>query len=413
MRLLSSLLLVILSLPCLAKPIEITDIHLWEQTQRSIRLVFDVTGPVTHNIFTLSAPHRLVIDFKNALLKKHLSTLSEEHAFLKNIRSAARNEHDLRVVFDLKLPVRSKSFLLRPSGNEGHRLVIDLDSSKGSTNRLFPFQTKQHSKQPITPSLQPTTHAVAPVPKPSPVTHTRYGRDVIIAIDAGHGGIDPGAVGQQGTTEKEVVLAIAQELARLLNQERGMHPVLIRSGDYFLKLRRRIELAREYQADLFISIHADAYPEEETASGASVYMLSHSGASSEAAHWLAEKENAADLLGGVSLSDKDKLLASVLLDLSQTSTLAASAHAANALLKALSKGIGRNHQSRVQRAGFVVLRSPDIPSILIETTFISNPKEEQKLNNSRYRYQVAKAILEGIRHYFEEHAPVDTLLARR
>lgn len=419
MRLLTALLLCGMVINCLATPIKILNMRLWEQTQHSSRLVFDLSAAATHHIFTLKNPHRVVIDFKETQPNTPLATIPHPHPFLKKIRSAPRNQHDLRVVLDLKTKVSTKSFLLQPSGIHGHRLVVDMNTAAQPQK----VAEKKTRPQPMSESLSYINqnyqsalpaHPLIDLSQPADFKKPKTsGRDVIIAIDAGHGGIDPGASGQQGSLEKDVVLAIAQDLAGLITQEQGMHAVLTRSGDYFLKLRRRIELARYYQADLLISIHADAYPEDERARGASVYILSRSGASSEAAKWLAEKENSADLLGGVRLSDKDDLLASVLLDLSQTSTLAASAHLGNELLTTLKQRVGTIHQSRLQRAGFMVLRSPDIPSVLIETTFISNPQEEQKLNQTGYRHQVARAILEGIRGYFAEFAPADTLLARR
>ncbi|MCP4699581.1 MAG: hypothetical protein GY862_22440 [Gammaproteobacteria bacterium] len=237
------------------------------------------------------------------------------------------------------------------------------------------------------------------------------GRNIIVAIDAGHGGVDPGASGRYGTREKTVALAIARDLAALVKNARGMESVLIRDGDYFLSLRERIKLARNYQADLFISIHADAL-RDTSSEGASVYMLSQSGASSEAARWLAERENRADLLGGVSLNDKDDVLASVLLNLSQYGTLEASAYLGDKILRALGD-VGSIHYRSVQQAAFMVLRSPDIPSILVETAFISNPREEKKLSDPSYRRRIAAAILQGTRAYFIKYAPRGTWLARQ
>jgi len=235
-------------------------------------------------------------------------------------------------------------------------------------------------------------------------------RDVVIAIDAGHGGEDPGAKGRGGTYEKTVVLGIARKLAAMVKKETGMRPVLIRNGDYYLGLRKRMKKAREKRADVFISIHADAFRDPRV-NGASVYTLSQRGASSEAARWLAEQENSADLVGGVKLEDKDDLLASVLLDLSQTATLQASHQLAKNVFGRLKK-IGKTHKRRVQQAGFVVLKSPDIPSVLVETAYISNPSEERKLRSSKHQEKIAKAIMSGIRDYFRLHAPPGTMLAK-
>ena len=235
-------------------------------------------------------------------------------------------------------------------------------------------------------------------------------RDLVIAIDAGHGGEDPGARGRKGTREKDVVLEIARRLAALIEKEPGMRPVMIRDGDYYIGLRKRIEKARSQRADLFISIHADAF-RDSRARGSSVYVLSQRGASSEMARWLAARENAADLVGGVSLDDKDDLLAEVLLDLAQTATLEASVEVADNVLQEM-KRLGKVHKKQVQHAGFVVLKSPDIPSLLVETAFISNPSEEQRLRNSRHQQQVAQAILAGVRNYFASNPPPGTLMAK-
>ncbi|MDM8569001.1 N-acetylmuramoyl-L-alanine amidase [Thiotrichales bacterium HSG1] len=362
--------------------------------QESNRIVFDITAPVSYNIFSLSKPHRLVIDLRNTRLTKKKLQVPTEHAFVKNIRSAFRNTNDLRVVLDLKKSVRTKSFLLKPDKTAGNRLVIEINSRTASKT----FKPKPIKK-------------IKTNPKSLLFQHKVEKRDLVIAIDAGHGGIDSGAVGIGGTYEKSITLAIAKQLASLVSAQNGMRPVLIRNGDYFLKLKKRIKLAREYSADLFVSIHADAYPNDSNVGGSSVYMLSHRGATSEAATWLAKRENSADLIAGVSLTDKDELLAQVLFDLSQTKTLEASALVAQKVLNSL-KLLHKNHSNRVQKAGFLVLRSPDIPSILVETGFISNSKEEQKLNNPRYRQSLAEAIFRGIRGYLASHDS-STLLVRR
>jgi N-acetylmuramoyl-L-alanine amidase len=233
-------------------------------------------------------------------------------------------------------------------------------------------------------------------------------RDIIVAVDAGHGGEDPGAHGPKGTQEKKVVLAIAKKLAALIDRQPGMKAVMVRKGDYYIKLRKRMQIARAAKADLFVSIHADAVKNSK-AKGASVFTLSRRGASSEAARWLAKHENAADLVGGVSLDELEDTLASVLLDLSQTATKKASRDVGSMVLQNF-KTIGYLHKNTVQKAGFMVLKSPDIPSILVETAFISNPREERKLRSSKHQQQMAQAIFKGVLSYFKEYAPADTLM---
>jgi N-acetylmuramoyl-L-alanine amidase len=368
MRLVISLLLLIFSVSSLASPVKLLDMQVLQPSKYNMRLVFKFNSTVTHKVFTLRSPNRLVIDLTNTQLINNLHNTN--HVFIKNIRSAARNSKDLRVVLDLTMRVRSKSFF------KGYNLIIDLNK----------WGTK--SRDIIT-----TEYYQAPA---------KAKREFVIAIDAGHGGKDPGATGWNGTQEKKVVLAIAKELARLVAKEAGMRPVMIRNGDYFVKLHKRLDLARQHKADLFVSIHADAYPDDHKVQGSSVFMLSQKGASSEAARWLAEKENAVDLIGGVNLHDKDNLLAEVLLNLSQAGTLKASANLGESVLKRLSK-VGKVHSSQLQRANFVVLRSPDIASILVETAFLSNPSEERKINSPYYRRRIATAIMLGIREYFAKN----------
>jgi len=378
-------ILLLLATGVVAAPVQVQNLRMWQAPDET-RLVFDVSRPVQHNVFTLSSPARVVIDLSHASLPKALSQPKPDDDVLAEIRSAVRPNGDLRVVLDLKRPVRPKSFLLRPNRQYGHRLVLDLLKENASAVRQEPVR---HGTAYAAPRL----------------------RDVVIAVDPGHGGEDPGATGARGAKEKHVVLAIARELERLIKREPGMRPVLVRKGDYYLRLRKRIEIARAHKADLFVSIHADAFRDPKVR-GASVYALSQNGASSEAARWLAERENSADLIGGVSLDDKDDLLASVLLDLSQTATIEASVEAGDQVLRGLKK-VGRVHKRHIQQAGFVVLKSPDIPSILVETAFISNPTDEKRLRSARHQRKMARAILEGIRSYFQSYAPPGTLLAAR
>ena len=378
----SIILLVLIAATGQAAPVAVQNLRMWQAPDET-RLVFDIAAPVEHTVFTLTSPDRVVIDLKNASLSRPLAQPTVEDKVLAEIRSAVRPNGDLRVVLDLKTRVRPKSFLLRPNRSYGHRLVLDLRKGDG---RVLPR-------------------------KASAWQGRGKLRDVVVAIDAGHGGEDPGATGRRGTREKDVVLAIARELERQMMREPGMRPVMVRTGDYYIRLRKRIEIARAERADLFVSIHADAFRDRRVR-GSSVYALSQNGATSEAARWLAERENSADLIGGVSLDDKDDLLASVLLDLSQTATIEASLDIGDEVLEGL-KRLGKTHKPRVQQAGFAVLKSPDIPSILVETAFISNPQEEKRLRDPRHQRRLATAILKGVRAYFRTHAPPGTFLAAR
>ncbi len=353
------------------------------------RLVFDVSLPAPHQVFLLKNPARLVVDFTNAKLLRSLAQPPLNHAVFSRVRSAARNKKDLRVVVDLKTSVSPKSFLLKPDKSYGNRLVVDLFTKKYKANKSV---SKKYSNK-----------------KVAVKTIISKAKKIIIAIDAGHGGEDPGASGARGTHEKKVVLQIAKKVAALINKQRGMKAVLVRKGDYYINLRKRMEIARAAKADLFVSIHADAFKSSKV-QGASVFTLSNSGASSEAARWLAENENAADLVGGLKLADKDDMLASVLMDLSQTATKEASRKVAGKILNNL-KSIGHIHKPDVQKAGFMVLKSPDIPSILIETAFISNPGEERKLNSAAHQRKLARAISRGIVSYFKQYAPANTSFA--
>ena len=378
-------LLVLLLLPVWAEAASTTEIQglrLWNAPDHT-RLVFDLSSTVEYRLFTLEKPHRLVIDFNATSLRKKLGNLPSGSRHVSKVRYAAQPGNRFRVVLDLQLPVRPRSFLLRPSGEYGHRLVIDLYDRNGQV-------------QPVTTTGKKKS-ASAP-------------RDIVVAIDPGHGGEDPGARGKRlRAREKDVTLAIARKLKRLIDAEPGMRAILTRKGDYYVGLRKRMQIARRHHADLFVSIHADAFRNSK-ARGASVFVLSRRGASSEAARWLAAKENASDLVGGVSLDDKDDILASVLLDLAQTGTLAASMRAATLVHREMGK-IGKLHGDRIQNAGFVVLKSPDIPSMLVETGFISNPTEERNLTSGRHQQKIAKAIFRGIRRYFQLEPPPGTRLA--
>jgi N-acetylmuramoyl-L-alanine amidase len=362
-------------------------VRLWAAPDHT-RVVFDTSGPVTHDIFTLENPARLVIDVPAA--KVAAPALTASGGLVAGIRTAQNTPETLRIVLDLKQSAKPRSFSLSPNEQYGHRLVVDLyETSAGSA-------TAKTARPKLTSDIAGQSTQL---------------RDLVIAIDAGHGGEDPGAIGRRKTREKDVVLDIARRLAALVEKEPGMRPVMIREGDYYIGLRQRIEKARQHKADLFISIHADAF-RDHRARGSSVYVLSQRGASSEMARVLAASENAADLVGGVSLDDKDDLLREVLLDLSQTATREASFGVADNMLGEL-KRMGKTHKSSVQQAGFVVLKSPDIPSLLVETAFISNPAEENKLRDKRHQQKLAHAMLRGIRDYFANHPPPGTRIARQ
>ncbi|MCK5720541.1 MAG: N-acetylmuramoyl-L-alanine amidase [Thiomargarita sp.] len=369
--------------------IYLSDIHIFESSPQKMRIIFELDSQlVTHNIFTLDSPQRLVVDLANTKLHGKKIPFPNQRSIIRAIRTAPYHKNDLRIVFDLTTSIRTQSFLLEPNEMNGHRLIIDIQILKSTSNNWWDLSGESNRTAVTSPIITATQQNIT-------------ANSIIIAIDAGHGGIDSGATGINGTKEKYIVLSIAKNLATLVNKAPNMRAVLIRNGDYYIKLRKRIELAREYKANLFISIHADAFPDNHKVHGSSVYMLSKHGATSEMARWLAKKENAADLIGGISLNDKDELLAQVLLDLSISGTLETSAYLAKSVLKSLKKTLAV-HTSQLQRANFIVLSSPDIPSILVETGFLSNPYEEQKLNLPKYRLQIAKAIFAGITEYIAQ-----------
>ncbi len=354
----------------------------WDDGEK-LRLVFELSGPAKYQIFSLKAPERLVVDLTDTGILTSLDELSVGSRVVSAIRSGAQSA-GTRIVLDLKQPARVESFLLGPAGSEGHRLVVDL-----------------HGNAPV-------THRVA---EQQPADN-RSLRDVVVVIDAGHGGKDPGALGSQGEQEKVVALAIARLLAQKLNRQRGFKAQLVRNQDVFVPLRKRVEVARRHNADIFISVHADAAP-RKSASGASVFALSENGATSTTARWMAERENSADLLGArdlLSLKNKDPVLAGVLLDMSLTSTITTSLDLGKTILDDVGKVAGV-HQKRVEQAGFAVLKSPDIPSILVETGFISNPADCRKLCDPLHQKRVAEAICNGVQKHFAARPPVGTFLA--
>ncbi|WP_220272126.1 N-acetylmuramoyl-L-alanine amidase [Ectopseudomonas mendocina] len=382
---------------------DVRSVRLWRAPDNT-RLVFDLSGPVQHSVFTLAAPDRIVIDVTGAKLATSLDQLSLANTPITGVRSAQRSAEELRVVIDLSAPVSPKSFTLAPNQQYGHRLVVDLfDQGSAPPATQAPSVADSTPPVPVTP--------IQPPPKLTPVPNGK--RDIVVAIDAGHGGEDPGALSPvKGQYEKNVTLAIAKELQRQVNAEKGFRGELVRTGDYFIPLRKRTEIARKKGADLFVSIHADAAP-RSSAFGASVYALSERGATSETARWLADAENQSDLIGGagnVSLDDKDKMLAGVLLDLSMTASLSSSLNVGQKVLSNMGS-ITPLHKRRVEQAGFMVLKSPDIPSILVETGFISNPNEARKLHTASHQQALARSITSGVKQFFHENPPPGTYVA--
>lgn len=387
---------------------ELTAVRAW-QAPGQTRVVFELSASTRFEAFTVANPHRVVIDFDDLRARDAARILALHDARITSIRSAPRGKQGLRVVLELSRPVVLQDALLPPAAPYGHRVVLDLiDQQKALPAPAItppPALAAIRAPAPVvtvakTPMVSSTAGDTATASNP-PSRLPAWRRDgVVIAVDAGHGGDDVGAIGPRGTHEKDVALAVARELAQLINQQRGMQAVLIRDGDYYVGLRERMARARAHKADLFVSVHADAF-QNPNVRGSSVFVLSNRGASSEAARWLAERENGADFVGGLTLADKDPQLRSVLLDLSQSASLETSITVADAVLASLRK-IGPLHFNRIQQAGFMVLKSPDIPSLLVETAFISNPEEEQRLRNASFRRTLAGAIRDGIMSYFDD-----------
>ncbi len=369
-------ILILLSLSINAKSSVVEDIRMWHAPERS-RFVFDIDKEPNYKVYTLKSPDRLVVDLEHSTLGRPMPSPEELGPYVGKMRSGKPNPNTLRVVFEIAKPIRHELQLLKPFDRYQYRLVID-------------FYDKDHVEEPA-PTL-----ASAAAPKQN---RERTG-DILIVIDAGHGGEDPGAVGKH-SYEKTIVLSVAKKLKEMINKEPGLRAKLTRTGDYYISLRRRIIMARNMDADLFISVHADGH-QNKKAQGASVYALSQRGATSETARWLADKENSADLAGGVSISDKDDLLAEVLLDLSMTKTVSESISFGREVLDELKK-IGKIHSKRVEQAGFAVLKSPDIPSILVETAYITNPSEEKLLGTKSHQTKLAAAITNGIKRYLRKN----------
>lgn len=356
----------------------------------SVRAVFSLDQAPDAHVFTLQHPNRLVIDLSGAeassAVRKNLSQLAANLKLVKDLR-LGRHGQRLRVVMDLRAPVKVHHFAMKPSAHYEHRLIVDLKPASAAAKRQL-----AHVKAPAaTPKVQPVA--------------ALHGKPIVIAVDAGHGGKDPGAHGPDGLEEKTVTLAIAKKLAKLIDAQPNMKAVLTRKGDYYVGLRQRTRIARKADADVFVSIHCNAV-RSPSVHGTAVYMLSRHGATSEQARWLANQENAADLVGGIDIRDTSSQLASVLVDISQSATIDASFDLAHRLLHQMSEVSPILHgNAHVQRAAFVVLKSPDIPSVLVETDFISNPREERLLGNSAHQEKIAKHLLRGLDGYFEHYRP--------
>ncbi len=371
----------VLAAPALASGVEVRDVRLWASPD-STRVVLDLSAEPRWNVFTLVGPARVVVDLDRSSWDPARLNLPAGAGHVRSLRIGAPEPGKTRLVLDLAQMAEPTAFVTPPNDTYGHRLVVDLGAPAAAA------------------PLKPIKAAHAPGQQ----------RDIVIAIDAGHGGEDPGAIGKHGTREKDVTLKVARLLAERINAEPGMRAVLTRTGDYFVPLRQRVNRARTQQADMFVSVHADAFI-NRSVRGSSVYILSKRRASSEATRWLAERENAADLVGGVKLDDKNDVLATVLLDLSQNAAISASRDAADSVLRQLD-GVGELKRSEVQFGSFAVLTAPDIPSMLVETAFISNPDEERRLRDPAHQRRLADAIHAGVRRYFYDSPPPGTRIAQ-
>ncbi|TFF07196.1 N-acetylmuramoyl-L-alanine amidase [Pseudomonas sp. BCA14] len=394
-RQLLNLLLVspLFTLPLGAYATQIRNARLWRSDDK-LRLVLDLSGPVQYKTFSLTSPERVIIDLSGAGLTGDFSQLVLKNSGITSIRSGHFGKNDTRIVLDLATPMQLNSFVLPPQDGQGHRLVLDLTNATRAPRQI--------AAETVPPAIASTATADKAHPK----------RDIIVVVDPGHGGKDPGAIGSKGQREKDVVLSIAQLLAKRLKREKGFAVKLVRNEDFFVPLRKRVDIARQHKADMFISVHADAAP-RLTASGASVYALSEGGATSATARFMAQRENGADLLGAttlLNLKDKDPMLAGVILDMSMNATIASSLQLGSSVLGSL-QSITTLHQKRVEQAGFAVLKSPDVPSILVETGFISNTQDAQRLVTARHQQAVADGLFEGLKKYFQKNPPMNSYMA--
>ena len=413
-------LLFALSAPVFAQPtIKISAARVWPAAEYT-RITLESKQPISFTHFMVNNPERMVIDLEGIELDANLSQLSSkigaDDPYIRAARVGNFKPGVVRLVLDLKAPVKPAVFAVKPYADYGHRLVLDIyperpfdpllalmetDGSKEAAAGLNSAQQRADLAQ-VLPENEPLERRANS--KKANKKAFDLVRLITVAIDAGHGGEDPGAVGSQGTLEKDVTFKIAQRVKAMLDQETNMRGMLTRDGDYFVPLGERVVKARKVSADLFVSIHADAFVNPE-ARGSSVFALSENGASSAAARWLAKRENDADLIGGVNLDVKDKYLKQTLLDLSQTATINDSMKLGKAVLLELG-GINKLHKAAVEQAGFAVLKAPDIPSILVETAFITNPEEEARLGDEAYQDKIAAAIVAGIKRYFANNPPL-------
>ena len=376
---------------------QIVSTRIWP-AQDYTRVTLESRSELKFELFSVKDPERLVLDLEGVELGPALAELNNKVAvgdpYIERLRVARNRPGVVRLVLDLKSEVKPQVFTLKPVGEYGHRLVLDLYPLVP----VDPLAALIASGGKLPSSAEPAGPQAAPAPdKP------RVARLATIVIDPGHGGEDPGARGRRGSQEKEITLTIARRLKALVDAEPDMRALLTRDADYFVPLQVRVDKARRVKADLFVSIHADAFIQPH-ARGSSVFALSERRATSEAARWLAKKENDADLIGGVNIDVKDKYLAQTLLDLSQTATIDYSLRLGNSVLGELGQ-VNTLHKGRVEQASFAVLKAPDVPSILVETAFISNPEEEKRLNDEAYQEKIARAILAGIKRYLARNPP--------
>jgi len=382
-------------------------VRVWPSPEYS-RVALEFDGEVTYKYFSLTGPHRLVLDLEGVGAEAMVGALADkigpQDQYIASIRAALNRPGVTRVVVELKNEVRPQVFSLKPMGDYGYRVVLDLYPAQ---SEAVPQQVERAIAQ-ADGARAPEAEAKAVPTKtgdaPKAANQQNYVRLVTVAIDAGHGGEDPGARGANGSHEKDITLSIARRLKALIDKQPNMRAYLTRDGDYFIPLHERVNKARRVQADLFVSVHADAFIKPH-ARGSSVFALSEKGATSAAAKWLAKHENEADLIGGVNIDVKDVYLKQTLIDLSQTAQIADSLKLGKAVLDQLGE-INQLHKPHVEQAGFAVLKAPDIPSILVETAFISNPEEEKRLNDEDYQEKMASAIVDGIRRYFEKNPPL-------
>ncbi|MDX9698543.1 MAG: N-acetylmuramoyl-L-alanine amidase [Rhodocyclaceae bacterium] len=401
----------------LAAATSLVAVRVWPGTGYT-RITLESSAELKFTHMIVKDPERLVVDLEGVALNTVLQTLPskvmDSDPLIKLIRAGQNRPNVVRVVVELKSTIDPQIFTLKPIANYGHRLVLDLFPSEpydpllALIEKSSPMEAASgDNNQGQTVNRQENRRPAQQQPERQPDVKRLY----TVVLDAGHGGEDPGAIGRRGSYEKNVTLSIARRLQKKIDAEPNMRAVMTRKGDYFVPLNQRVAIARRVQADLFVSVHADAFVRPE-ARGSSVYVLSERGATSSAARWLAQKENDADLIGGVNLARQDGHLARTLLDLSQTATINDSLKLGSAVLKELG-GINRLHKPQVEQAAFAVLRAPDIPSVLVETAFISNPDEEKRLNDNAYQDKMAEAIMRGIRQYFRSNPPTNgTTVAR-